>query len=161
MTQLTAAIVKEQNVTFAVAIMKDHVLNSPSTSDRQIQAVASALRCPLVVLMDKSKTARQSERCCGFCIKGSPISLTVENVSYLGIVSSSNASASKRTFLHWVRSSDAIGTWTRSLNPTQSTSPSEFSIFNSMRPSFIQLAHPQGDYDWPIIEATCSSAVAA
>ena len=51
MTQLTAALVREQGVTFAVAIMKDHVLNSPSTADQQIRAVSAALGCPLVVLM--------------------------------------------------------------------------------------------------------------
>ena len=50
MTTLTAAIVREQGVTFAVAIMKDHVLNCSTTADQQIRAVAMALNCPLVVL---------------------------------------------------------------------------------------------------------------
>ena len=49
--QLHAALVREQNVTFAVAMMKDHVLNCQSTANQQIRAVSSALGCPLVVLM--------------------------------------------------------------------------------------------------------------
>lgn len=51
MAKLTAAIVREQGVTFAVAIMKDHVLADPSQARNQTQAVALALGCPLVVLM--------------------------------------------------------------------------------------------------------------
>lgn len=51
MTEMTAAVVREQGVTFAVALIKDHVLNSPSEADRSLQVVATALRCSLVVLM--------------------------------------------------------------------------------------------------------------
>ena len=51
MAQLTGAVIREQGVTFAVALMKDHVLNSQSVSREQIQAVSHALGCPLVVLM--------------------------------------------------------------------------------------------------------------
>lgn len=62
MGQLHAAVVREQNVTFAVAMMKDHVLNSPSTADQQIQAVASALGCPLVVLMGENNRKLRGNR---------------------------------------------------------------------------------------------------
>ena len=51
MANLTAAVVREQGVTFAVAIMQDWVLTNPQEADRQIPAVAHALGCPLVVLM--------------------------------------------------------------------------------------------------------------
>jgi hypothetical protein len=62
MAQLTAALVREQGVTFAVAIMKDHVLNNPSTADQQIQAVASALGCSLVVLMGEGNRKLRGNR---------------------------------------------------------------------------------------------------
>lgn len=62
MAQLHAALVREQNVTFAVAIMKDHVLNSPSTADQQIRAVAVALGCPLVVLMGERNRKLRGNR---------------------------------------------------------------------------------------------------
>ena len=62
MTTLTAALVTEQNVTFAVALMKDHVLNNPSLADEQIQAVALALGCPLVVLMGERNNKLRGNR---------------------------------------------------------------------------------------------------
>lgn len=62
MSQLHAAIVREQNITFAVAMMKDHVLNSPATADEQIQAVASALGCHLVVLMGERNRKLRGNR---------------------------------------------------------------------------------------------------
>lgn len=62
MTQLTAAIVKEQNVTFAVAMMKDHVLNNPATADQQIQAVGAALGCQIVVLMGEGNNKLRGNR---------------------------------------------------------------------------------------------------
>ena len=62
MTQLQAAVVREQNITFAVAMMKDHVLNNPSTADQQIQAVASALGCSLVVLMGEKNRKLRGNR---------------------------------------------------------------------------------------------------
>ncbi|WP_065329475.1 hypothetical protein [Tritonibacter mobilis] len=62
MVQLHAALVREQNVTFAVAIMKDHVLNNPSTADQQIQAVAAALGCSLVVLMGERNRKLRGNR---------------------------------------------------------------------------------------------------
>lgn len=62
MAHLHAALVREQNVTFAVAMMKDHVLNNPSTADQQIQAVASALGCSLVVLMGERNRKLRGNR---------------------------------------------------------------------------------------------------
>jgi len=62
MTQLHAAVVREQNVTFAVAMMKDHVHNNPTTADQQIQAVASALGCTLVVLMGERNRKLRGNR---------------------------------------------------------------------------------------------------
>ena len=62
MAQLHAAIVREQNVTFAVALMKDFVLNNPATADRQLRAVASALNCPLVVLMGEKNRKLRGNR---------------------------------------------------------------------------------------------------
>lgn len=63
MTTLTAALVTEQGVTFAVALMKDHVLNNPTTADQQIRAVAAELNCPLVVLMgERNKKLRGNRR---------------------------------------------------------------------------------------------------
>ena len=62
MAQLTAALVREQNITFAVAIMKDHVLNNPSTENQQIQAVASALGCQLVVLLGERNRKLRGNR---------------------------------------------------------------------------------------------------
>ena len=62
MAQLHAALVREQNVTFAVAMMKDHVLNNPSTADQQIRAVAEALGCPLVVLMGERNRKLRGNR---------------------------------------------------------------------------------------------------
>ena len=62
MTQLHAAVVREQNITFVVAMMKDHVLNNPTMADQQIQAVASALGCSLVVLMGEGNRKLRGNR---------------------------------------------------------------------------------------------------
>lgn len=62
MARLTAALVKEQGVTFAVALVKNHVLNSPSTADQMIQSVARHLGCPLVVLMGESNRKLRGNR---------------------------------------------------------------------------------------------------
>lgn len=62
MAQLTAALVREQGVTFAVALVKNHVLNSSATADEMIQGVASALGCPLVVLMGESNRKLRGNR---------------------------------------------------------------------------------------------------
>lgn len=59
MTTLTGAVICEQGVTFAVALVKNHVLNSQSKSDEMIQYVSRALGCPLVVLLgESSRTVR-------------------------------------------------------------------------------------------------------
>lgn len=51
MTRLTAAVVREQGVTFAVAVVKDHVLTDRHRADEILQSVARAFGVRLVVLM--------------------------------------------------------------------------------------------------------------
>lgn len=60
--QMTAAVVKEQGVTFAVVLVKDHVVLSPSTSQQMLQAAASHLGCHLVVLMGEHNHRLQGNR---------------------------------------------------------------------------------------------------
>lgn len=62
MTTFKAALVREQNTTFAVVLVKDHVLNSPSTADNLIRSAIVALRCPLVVLMGESNRKLRGNR---------------------------------------------------------------------------------------------------
>lgn len=62
MAQLTAALVREQGVTFAVALVKNHVLNNPHQADDMIRSVAVALGCPLVVLMGESNRKLRGNR---------------------------------------------------------------------------------------------------
>lgn len=62
MGTLTAALVREQGVTFAVALMKDRVLDNPTLADQQIRAVAVALGCPLVVLMGERNCRLRGNR---------------------------------------------------------------------------------------------------
>lgn len=62
MAQMTAALVREQGVTFAVAIVKNHVLSSSATADQTIRAVSHALGCPLVVLMGESNRRLRGNR---------------------------------------------------------------------------------------------------
>ncbi|MEY8838893.1 hypothetical protein AB9K41_07655 [Cribrihabitans sp. XS_ASV171] len=62
MVQLTAALVREQGVTFAVALVKNHVLNSPTQADELIQDVSRVLGCPLVVLMGESNRKLRGNR---------------------------------------------------------------------------------------------------
>ena len=62
MAQLTAALVREQGVTFAVAMMKDHVLNDPNLSSQMIRSVGAALGCSLVVLMGERNRRLRGNR---------------------------------------------------------------------------------------------------
>lgn len=62
MAKMTAALVREQGVTFAVVLVKNYVLNSPTTADQMIQSVSAALRCPLVVLMGESNQKLRGNR---------------------------------------------------------------------------------------------------
>ena len=62
MAQLTAALVREQGVTFAVALVKNHVVQSQQQSSETIQAVSMALGCPLVVLMGESNKRLRGNR---------------------------------------------------------------------------------------------------
>jgi hypothetical protein len=59
---ITAALVKEQGVTFAVVLVKDHVLNSQATSSQMIQAASHALGCSLIVLMGERSRKLQGNR---------------------------------------------------------------------------------------------------
>ena len=59
MTKLLGAVIREQGVTFSVALVKNHVVNSESKSNEMIQYVRQCLGCPLVVLLgESSKTVR-------------------------------------------------------------------------------------------------------
>lgn len=62
MPQMTAALVREQGVTFAVVMVKNHVLTSPTTSDQMIRAASVALGCQLVVLMGESNQRLRGNR---------------------------------------------------------------------------------------------------
>ncbi|MCA0848352.1 hypothetical protein [Salipiger thiooxidans] len=62
MPQMTAALVREQGVTFAVVIVKNHVLNSPASADQMIRAASMALGCPLVVLMGETNQRLRGNR---------------------------------------------------------------------------------------------------
>lgn len=62
MATLTAALVREQGVTFAVALVKDYVLNDPTQSSQMIQAVGGSLGCPLVVLMGERNRRLRGNR---------------------------------------------------------------------------------------------------
>lgn len=62
MARLTAALVREQGVTFAVALVKNHVVLSPQQSSETIRAVSIALGCPLVVLMGESNRKLRGNR---------------------------------------------------------------------------------------------------
>jgi hypothetical protein len=48
---IEGAVIKEQGVTFAVVIVKEHVLNSPSEADRAIQAFQPIFPGLPVILM--------------------------------------------------------------------------------------------------------------
>lgn len=62
MAKMTAALVREQNVTFAVVMVKNHVLDNPTTADRMIQSVSASLGCSLVVLMGESNRKLRGNR---------------------------------------------------------------------------------------------------
>lgn len=62
MAQFKAALVREQGVTFAVILVKNHVLNCSNTSDQMIQSASSAMGCPLVVLMGESNRKLRGSR---------------------------------------------------------------------------------------------------
>lgn len=62
MPQMTAALVREQGVTFAVVLVKNHVVLSQQQSSETIQAVSRALGCPHVVLMGESNKRLRGNR---------------------------------------------------------------------------------------------------
>lgn len=62
MARMTAALVREQGVTFAVVMVKNHVLDNPTTADQVIQAAGASLGCSLVVLMGESNRKLRGSR---------------------------------------------------------------------------------------------------
>lgn len=62
MPKMTAALTKVQNTTFAVVIVKNYILDSPSESDDVIRVAATLLRCPLIVLMGESNRKLRGSR---------------------------------------------------------------------------------------------------
>ena len=62
MTKMTAALVREQGVTFAVVMVKNHVLDNPTTADQLIQSASASLGCSLVVLMGESNRKLRGNR---------------------------------------------------------------------------------------------------
>jgi hypothetical protein len=62
MAQFKAALVREQGVTFAVVLVKNHVLNCSTTADQMIQSVSAAMGCSLVVLMGESNRKLRGSR---------------------------------------------------------------------------------------------------
>jgi hypothetical protein len=62
MAKMTAAVVREQGVTFAVVLVKNHVVLSQQQSSETIQSVSMALGCPLVVLMGESNNRLRGNR---------------------------------------------------------------------------------------------------
>lgn len=51
MAMLTGAIIEEQGVKFAIAIVKDQVIEDQAMASRQLVNVGQLLQCRLVVLM--------------------------------------------------------------------------------------------------------------
>lgn len=63
MSKLIGAVIREQGVTFAVALVKNHVVNSQTKSDEMIQYARRCLGCPLIVLLgESSRTVRGNRR---------------------------------------------------------------------------------------------------
>lgn len=62
MAQFKAALAREQGVTFAVVLVKNHVLNCNSTADQMIRSVSAAMNCSLVVLMGESNRKLRGNR---------------------------------------------------------------------------------------------------
>ena len=62
MPKMTAALTKVQNTTFAVVMVKNHVLDNPSESNDAIRAASGLLGCPLIVLMGESNRKLRGSR---------------------------------------------------------------------------------------------------
>jgi len=62
MPKLTGAVIREQGVTFAVALVKNHVVNSQQESSKVIGSVSNLLGCPLVVLIGESNNKLRGNR---------------------------------------------------------------------------------------------------
>ena len=53
MEKWQGAVIKEQGVTFAVMVVKPHVLNSPSEREKVIAALTIQMRMPVVLAASK------------------------------------------------------------------------------------------------------------
>lgn len=62
MARLKAALVREQGVTFAVAMVRNHVVLCQQQSAEAMRAVSVALGCPLVVLMGETNQRLRGNR---------------------------------------------------------------------------------------------------
>lgn len=62
MAQIQAAVVREQGTTFAVVLVKNHVLNSQSLAGRAMQQYGVALGVPRIVLMGESNQKLRGNR---------------------------------------------------------------------------------------------------
>ncbi len=63
MATMTAALVRKQGVTFAVALAKDHVISNPTKASQLIATVMQIVGCSLVVLMgERSRKLRGNRR---------------------------------------------------------------------------------------------------
>lgn len=62
MAQFKAALVREQGITFAVVLVKNHVLNCSTTADQTIRSASAAMNCSLVVLMGESNRKLRGNR---------------------------------------------------------------------------------------------------
>ena len=58
MTTIDAALVREQGVNFAVVVVQQHVLRSPTERDPLARRFATLTGTPLVVLMAQDATGR-------------------------------------------------------------------------------------------------------
>lgn len=62
MATFEAALVREQNVNFAVVVVKDHVIDNQTESSKMISLMARTMRCPLVVLMGETNRRLRGNR---------------------------------------------------------------------------------------------------
>lgn len=63
MAKVTAALTKEQGITFVAVMVKDHVVNCQSTSNQMIQSASATFDCSLVALVgERNRKIRGSRQ---------------------------------------------------------------------------------------------------
>ena len=62
MATLTGAVIREQGITFAVVIVKNHVVNCQTTSSNMIQDLIPVFGVPLIALKGESNRKVRSNR---------------------------------------------------------------------------------------------------